>query len=140
MSEKLTEIELDTLVIRIRDMSAKDLQNDLKRNMFSTKEQPYVEEYLQYKIEEERNAPTHMFHRRKALDGKIFKAYEVTALEKKGWVDSPKKFKKEIRDKFTDFKTVLFSFWLKEWKWILGFIVTLITLYIAYLKLTLSNK
>lgn len=110
MSEKLTEIELDTLVIRIRDMSAKDLQNALKRNMFSTKEQPYIEGYLQYKIKEERNAPTHMFHRRKAPDGKIFKTYEVPALEKKGWVDSPTKFKKDIRDKFTDFKPVLFNF------------------------------
>ena len=134
MCEKLTEKELDILVIRIQHMSAKDLQNALKHHMFSTKENPYIEGYLQHKIEEERNAPTYMYHRRKAPEGKIFKAYEVPAL-KKGWVDSPIKFKKTIKDKIIDIKNIFFAFWCKEWKWILGFIVTIITLYIAYLKL-----
>jgi len=139
VSKNMNDIELDALVIRLQNKSAKDIQDDLKRNIFSAKEKPYIEGYLKHKIEEERNAPTHMYHRRKAPEGKTFKAYEVPALEKKGWVDSPSKIKKDVRDKFIDITKWIYAFWCKEYKWILGVIITLIGLYIAYLKLITVN-
>lgn len=140
-NNKLTDIELDILVILIKHMSAKEIQDRLERNMFSGKERPYVERFLPYKIEEERNAPVTMYHKRKSPKGKTFKACEVSVLEKKGWVKSPDKFSEGIISKIKRIITKpIWEFWFKEWKWILGFIVTLITLYIAYLKLTLSNK
>jgi len=140
MCKKMNEIDIDALAIRLQNTSAKEIKENLLHNRYDIKEVPYIEGYLKIKIEEEKNAPTYMYHRRKAPEGKIFKVYEVPALEKKGWVDSPAKFKEGIKDKFIKFNSILFDFWCKEWKWILGFIVTLITLYIAYLKLITLNK
>ncbi|MFH1994682.1 MAG: hypothetical protein ABIJ24_03175 [Nitrospinota bacterium] len=135
----ITEIGLDAIAIRIMGMSAKEIQYCLDRNMFSARERPYFEEYLPHKIEEERNAPVTMYHRRKATDGKIFKAYEVSTL-KKGWVDSPDKFSEGIISKI---KRIIINpiwvFWCKEYKWILGFIATLIALYLTYIKLTTTK-
>lgn len=110
-NNELTDIELDALVILIRNMSAKEIQDRLERNKFSAKVRPYVEEFLPHKIEEERNAPITMYHRRKAPESKIFKAYELATL-KKGWVDSPDKFKKGIKDKIIFItKLLIFLLW-----------------------------
>lgn len=110
---KLNDNELDVLVIRTQNMSAADLQDALKRNIFSTKEVPYIEGYLQHKLEEERNAPVTMYHRRKAPEGKVFKAYEMPVLEKKGWVDSPDKFKEGIKSKIKRIIKAIWNFLLK---------------------------
>ena len=139
MSKNMNDIKLDALAIRLQTSSIKEIKDNLLHNIYDIKEVPYIEGYLQLRIEEERNAPTYMYHRRKAPEGKIFKAYEVPELEKKGWVDSPAKFKKGIKDKIIDIKNILFAFWCKEWKWILGFILAIITLYITYLKLKITN-
>jgi hypothetical protein len=136
---KLNDNELDVLVIRLQHMNAKEIQYCLDRNMFSAKERPYIEGYLPRKIEEERNTPVILYHRRKAPEGKIFKTYEVRALEMKGWVDSPSKIKKDARDKIIDIMKWIYAFWCKEYKWILGFIVIIISLYLTYLKLTINK-
>ena len=93
---KLNNTELDILVIRTQHLSSAELQDALKRSVFSIKEVPYIEGYIPHKIEEERNAPVTLYHHSKAPDGKIFKTYEIPLLEKKGWVDTPNKFRKSI--------------------------------------------
>jgi len=129
-NNKLNDKELDILVIRVQHMSATDLQDALKRNIFNTKEVPYIEGYLQHKIEEERNAPVTMYHRRKAPDGKIFKAFEVPAL-KKGWVDSPDKFKESINEKICILIKSSLPFLKKHWQFIVRSLVILIAAIIA---------
>jgi hypothetical protein len=136
MVDKLTDIELHTLTTRVMNTSVKELQRDLHNNAFSEKERPYIERYLAQTIQEERNVPIKLYHRRKAPNGKMFKAYEVPVLESKGWVDSPSKIKKDARDKCIDVLNSIYTFWCKEYKWILGVILSAITLYLAYLKLT----
>lgn len=135
MPDKLTDSELDILIVRTRKSSAKELQRDLVNNAFSERERPYIEGYIPIKIKEERNTPIKLYHRRKAPTGRNFKAYEEPELKLNGWVDDPWLFEKDFRDKLIDFKNILVVFWCKEYKWILGFIVTLIALYLAYLKL-----
>lgn len=134
------KINLDVLVIRIGNSTSNQLKADLLRNAFTSDQIPYVEAWIKKLEEDERNAPVTMYHRRKAPNGKVFKAYELPALEKKGWVDSQEKFKEGIISKIKKLIKVViksvWAFWCKEYKWILGFIVTLIALYLTYLKLT----
>ncbi|OGP41521.1 MAG: hypothetical protein A2022_10170 [Deltaproteobacteria bacterium GWF2_42_12] len=134
----MNDIELDALTIRLVNSSSKEIKDNLLHGRYKSEEIPYVEGYLPHKIEEERNAPVTLYHRRKAPEGKIFKAYEVSTL-KKSWVDSPSKIKKDIRDKLGNVMKTIFAFWCKEYKWILGFILTTIALYLTYIKLT-TNK
>jgi hypothetical protein len=89
-------INLDALIIRIGNSTSTQLKADLLRNAFSAQQMPYVEAWIKQLEEKERNAPVTLYHRRKAPSGKIFKAYELPLLEKKGWVDSPTKFKENI--------------------------------------------
>lgn len=135
MPEKFTDSELDILFFRTKNCSAKELRRDLNNNAFSERERPYIEGFIRHKIKEERNTPIKLYHRRKAPTGRIFKAYEKRELELNGWVVSPLFYREDFRDKLNYFKYKLVVFWCKEYKWILGFIVTLIALYLAYLKL-----
>jgi hypothetical protein len=132
----MNDLELDALTLRLTNSNSKEIKDNLLHGRYKSEEVPYITGYLPYKIEEERNASVTMFHRRKAPEGKIFKAYEVSTL-KKGWVDSPDKFSEGIISKI---KRIIIKpiwvFWCKEYKWILGFIVMLITLYLTYIKLT----
>jgi len=118
---------LDALVIRIRNTTSRKLKEELLRNAFSTQEIPYVEAWIKRLEEEERIAPVTLYHRRKAPDGKIFKAFEVPTLEKKGWLDSPDKFKKGIISKIRNLiKRIiksLWTFWLRHWPILLPIIV-----------------
>ncbi len=122
----MNDIELDALIIRLQSASIKEIQNNLLRNIYNSKEVPYIEGYLKYRIEEERNKPVKMYHRRKAIEGKTFKTYEVPVLEKKGWVDSPVKFQESIGDRVEKVSTVLWHFWLRRWPILLPIIVSVI--------------
>jgi len=75
-----------------------------------------------------------MYHEVKAPKGVIFPASEVPGLERQGWVDTPAKFGKGLR-----IKNIVFSFLAKEYKWILGISLTIIGLYLAYLKLQIAR-
>ena len=136
-TEKINEkLELDTLIIRYRSSSIQELKKCLESGLLESWKIPYIEELIEQKENEAINAPTFMYHRSKAPKGQVFKAHEALTLERKGWVDSPAKFREGFFEKI--YRLVigpLFKFWCKEYKWILGFIATLITLYLAYLKI-----
>ena len=130
MLNELTDLELDALVIRVGNSSAKQLQRDLYNNVFNERQKPYIEAFVVHKIKEERNEPIKLYHRRKASDGETFKAHETFALMRDGWVDSPSKFEKDTRDKIADVSKTVFAFCRKEYKWIVGTILFIIYLYL----------
>lgn len=131
-----SDINLDALVIRISNSTSKRLKDDLLSNVFSTQEIPYIEAMIKKLEEDEKNALITLYHRRKAPTGKTFKTYELPML-KRGWVDSPSKFNEGHLNKI---KRVIikpiWKFWRKEYKWLLGYIAIILSLYLAYLKIT----
>jgi len=78
---------------------------------------------------------TWVFHETIKPEGKIVLSNETKNLYKKGWVDTPAKFGKGWRSRSVNFIALIKSFLKKEWKWTLGFIVSLSALLLAYLKL-----
>ena len=123
----MNDLELDALTIRLVNSSSKEIKDNLLHGRYKSEEVPYIEGYLPYKIEEERNIPVTMYHRRKAPEGTTFKAYEVPAIEKKGWVDSPVKFKKGIRECSQRIVKIFSQFWLLHWKFIIVALIALIS-------------
>jgi hypothetical protein len=139
LCENMNDLKLDALIILLHASSSEDIKDNLLHGRYNSEEEPYAKEYLPLKIEEERNKPIKMYHRSKSPDGKIFKAYEVPSL-KKSWVNSPTKFKESIINKIIRIIIKpIWIFWCKEYKWLLGFIVILIGLYLTYLKVILNK-
>lgn len=95
-------LKLDALVIRLRGANSEQLTRDLRLHGFYDWQIPYVEAWIERLKEEERNAPIVLYHRRKSPTGKTFKAYEAPDLEKKGWVDSPEKFRETLWQKLRE--------------------------------------
>ena len=50
--------------------------------------------------ENSRPPDTWMFHESEAPKGRVFQAEQVPQLKRKGWVDTPEKFGKDIRSRF----------------------------------------
>ena len=70
-----------------------------------------------------------MYHETEAPNGMLVSNLQVEHLESKGWVDCPSKFKiYKPNNKLIELLSV-------EWKWFAGAILTIIGLYLAYLKL-----
>jgi len=89
-------------------------------------------------IAKDPKARTYVYHQIKSPDGKVVSAEEAETLYRKGWVDTPAKFGRGLTGRYHSFVQLLGRiplFLRKEWKWLLGFIVSLLGLYIAYLKL-----
>jgi len=76
-----------------------------------------------------------MYHEIEAPKGKIFSASEVPTLERQGWVDTPTKFGVGFRSKSRKIITKVSGFLVLEYKWVIGILLTIIALYLAYLKL-----
>jgi len=127
MPNKLTNLELDALIIRIRDKSVKQLNIDLHNNLFSEKQIPYVEGYIQEKIKEERKAAINLQRTGKAqdvkihdtwvyhalCDAKIVKSPVAQKLYKEGWTDSPAKVFNGYRGKW--YKLIILYRKFKSW-------------------------
>ena len=95
----MNDVNLDAFVIRFANASVQEIKDALQHYNPSDWRIPYLKALLQQKEEEVRNKPTRMYHKSKAPTGKIFKLYEVPALEKKGWVDSPTSYPETIIEK-----------------------------------------
>lgn len=112
----MNNTDLDILAIRFGNSSIESLRKDLKSGYLEAWQVPIVEELLRHKEEEAKNKPVKMYHYRKSPEGNIFKTYEVPDLRNKGWVDSPNKFKKNIKlriiNKFKSIrKLAIFLLW-----------------------------
>lgn len=127
---EINKTDIDVLAIRFGNASIEQLRNDLQYGNLEAWQVTLVEELLRYKEEEAKNKPTLLYHRRKAPEGKTFKAYEVPAFEKKGWVDSTAKFKKNIRDKLYILIKSSLQFFKKHWKFITKLIAAILAVLI----------
>jgi len=127
----MTYDRVKVLIAELEEDGLAKVKENLRHNRYSPPWKIlYVEDWIK-----EKEAPTYLYHELKAPTGHFFKAHEVAKLKKQGWVDSPTKFGKSSKSKATRLKITVVAFWKKEWKWILGFIATIIVLYIVYLLL-----
>lgn len=78
---------------------------------------------------------TFVYHEVKAPSGVVVPASEARKLYKKGWVDTPAKFGKGIRSKSRRIIKALSRFWLSHWKWLIGILISIISLYLTYLQI-----
>ena len=81
---------------------------------------------------------TYVYHQIKSPEGKVVDSKEAEVLYRQGWVDTPAKFGKGFRGRyysFLQFTELIPPFLRVEWKWLLGFIVSIVSLCIAYMKL-----
>jgi hypothetical protein len=143
----MNKIDLDAFVIRFGNASIEEIKAVLQYHKPEDWETSYLEAWLHHKEEEAKNKPILLYHCRKAPEGKLFKAYEVPALEKKGWVDSPDKFREgiicKIRNLIKRIIKSLWTFWSKHWPILLPIIVAffgiIVTLFI-YLDSKATTK
>ena len=101
--------------------------------VFSRRKIPLIKEWIRLK-EEEVDNPTFMYHEFEEPKGRIFKASEVQLLEKSGWVDSSAKFGKGFKSRTRRSINTAKIFWLAHWKWIIGTILAIVGLAIAWTK------
>lgn len=130
--------KVKNLIAKLEVSGFKEVRENLRYGRYKSWKIPYVEDWIKEK-EEKLNAPTCMYHEIKAPKGQHFKAHEVTSLEKKGWVDTPAKFRKGIRARARRPIKYLSQFWLLHWKFIISFttttILTIIGIYLLWLQL-----
>ena len=122
--------KVEILINKLISTELEKVKENLRHGRYSSWKVPYVEEFI-----EKTEAPTVMYHEVLAPSGETFKAHECKKLERDGWVDTPAKYGKGIRSKARKIKNLLVFFIAKEWKWILGFLISVVGLWIAFLKL-----
>lgn len=84
------------------------------------------------------NNETWIYHQIKAPKGKVVLSSEADEYYKKGWVDTPAKYGKGIRGRIYSILMLrhpVTIFLKSEWKWLFGTAISIVALYIAFLKL-----
>lgn len=87
------------------------------------------------------SSKTYVYHQVLAPKGRIVTSEEAVALYKAGWVDTPKKFGKGLRGKWYSLRNGAAStgdaakqFYKNEWKWLIPVAISVVGLYIAYIR------
>ena len=75
-----------------------------------------------------------IYHQIKSLKGTTVKKSEAIKMLRKGWVDTPAKFKKGVRGKWYTVKIKLIHFWFAHWQWITGTMLSIIGLYLLWIQ------
>lgn len=117
---------------KLEQAGVEEVRKKVAMGVYADYKIPVIGEWLRRK-EEERNAPTYMYHEFEAPEGKVFPASEVPTLERAGWVDTPAKFGKGLRSKWLRASLILSSFWGQHWKWIVTTLLTVIGILVAML-------
>ena len=86
--------EINTLIRKLEAAGHEKVKENLRHNRYSSRKLTYIDKWLEKQEEQ-----TWLYHETEQPEGKIFKRYEVPALQKKGWVDTPDKFGKSLRSR-----------------------------------------
>ncbi len=110
----MDDIKLDALIIILKNSTIKNLKESLQRGSFDALEIPYVEAWIKEKEKEPKRT---LINIRNLLKNQLNKITKASIFIK------------------SSIMVPLFRFWCKEYKWILGSILTLIGLYLTYLMI-----